>query len=354
MSHRRRRSTVPALCVTVGLLFVSAGFVSAGATPAIAAESNGKKPSGTIVVYSGRNEALVKPIIDEFAAATGITVEVRYGDSGALASQILTEAEASPADVFFSQDAGALGALTKEELFAPLPKATVALVDPEYRADDRTWVGLSGRVRVLVYNPTLVPNPPDEIDALVDPQWKGKLGYAPTNASWQAFVTGLRVLRGEVKAEKWLRGFAANEPKAYSSNGAVRDAVNAGQISIGLVNHYYLWQRITVEGEANVVARNQYMAPGDPGGLVNVAGAAVLESSDNKAAARAFVDYMLGEDAQKYFADSTFEYPLVAGVQPSVKLQKLATLEPPAVDLTDLDTLAATQELLVKVNLLTR
>jgi iron(III) transport system substrate-binding protein len=184
--------------------------------------------------------------------------------------------------------------------------------------------------------------------------WKGKLGYAPTNASWQAFVTGLRVLRGEVKAEKWLRGFAANEPKAFASNPAVRDAVNAGELSIGLVNHYYLWQKIATDGEANVVARNQFLAKGDPGGLINVAGAGVLASSDNKPAARAFVDYMLGRAAQTYFAEATFEYPLVASVPPSVKLPSLATLEPPKVDLTDLDTLAATQELLVKVKLLTR
>ncbi|MEX2100574.1 MAG: iron ABC transporter substrate-binding protein [Acidimicrobiia bacterium] len=350
MRHFR---TVVALATCALVVVVTASNAFA-ASPTKAPEQRAKKPSGTIVVYSGRNEALVKPIIDEFTADTGIDVEVRYGDSGALASQVLTEADASPADVFFSQDAGALGALTKEKLFVALPKAITDLVAPEYRAEDRTWVGLSGRVRVLVFNPKLVPDPPDTIDALVDPEWKGKLGFAPTNASWQAFVTGLRVLRGEVKAEKWLRGFAANEPKAYSNNGAVRDAVNAGQISLGLVNHYYLWQRITVEGEANVTARNQYMAAGDPGGLVNVAGAAVMKSSDNKAAARAFVEYMLGKDAQEYFAESTFEYPLVAGAQPSVKLPKLTTLEPPAVDLSDLDTLAATQELLVKVKLLTR
>lgn len=312
------------------------------------------KPSGTIVVYSGRNEALVAPILEQFSADTGITVEVRYADSGALASQLLTEADATPADVFFSQDAGALGALSKESLFQKLPKSITGRVPAEYRAGDGSWVGLSGRVRVFVYNPSLVPNPPKTIDALTDPRWKGKLGFSPTNASWQAFVTGLRVLRGEVRAEKWLRGFAANEPTGYASNGAVRDAVNAGQISIGLVNHYYLWQLITVEGEADVDARNQYLTAGDPGGLVNVAGVGILKSSGNKRAARAFVDYMLSESAQKYFADATYEYPLVAGVQPSVKLPGLSSLKPPAVDLSDLDSLAATQELLVKVNLLTR
>lgn len=323
-------------------------------TAAASPEANDKKPSGSIVVYSGRKESLVKPIFEQFTKKTGIQVEVRYGDSGALAAQMLTEGSASPADVFFSQDAGALGALSKARLLAKLPAKTLARVPQEYRAANATWVGVSGRVRVLVYNPNLVANPPKTIDALLASEWKGKLGFAPANASWQSFVTGLRILRGEVKAEKWLRGFAANEPKAYASNGAVRDAVNAGQILIGLVNHYYIWERISVVGEANFVARNQYLTPGDPGGLLNVAGVAILKSSDNKLAAGAFVDYMLGRTAQTYFAQQTFEYPLVAGVPTSVKIPKLALLKPPKLDLSDLDTIAATQELLVKVKLLTR
>ncbi len=338
--------------LTAGLVMALAAVV---ATPAGAATPAAKKPGGSITVYSGRAETLVKPLFERFSADTGIQVEVRYGESGALASQILTEGDASPADVFFSQDAGALGALSKEKLLQRLPtKTTRKVIDPRYNASDRTWVGLSGRARVLAYNPTLVPTPPNSIDALLNPSWKGKLGYAPTNASWQAFVTGLRVVRGEVKAEKWLRGFAANEPRAYASNGAVRDAVHNGQISVGLINHYYLWQRAAVEGEGAVNVRNKYLPKGDPGGLVNVAGAGVLRSSDNLAAARAFVDYMLTKKAQKYFAEQTYEYPLVAGVKTSVKLPKLASLEPPKVDLSDLDTLAATQELLVKVKLLTR
>ncbi len=335
------------------VLMATAMAVGATAPAALAAPAQ-KKAGGTITVYSGRNEALIKPLLDQFSAETGITVEARYGDSGALASQMLTEADATPADVFVSQDAGALGALAKEQLFTKLPRKTVDAVPAEYRADDGSWVGTSGRVRVLVYNPKLLPEPPTTIDEVVDPEYKGQIGYAPTNASWQSFVTALRVLRGEVKAEKWLRAFKANEPKAYANNGAVRDAVNAGQLQLGLVNHYYLWQKIAVDGEAAVTAKNQYMAPGDPGGLVNVAGVAIMKPTDNKKAAQALVDYLLSEQGQKYFADSTYEYPLVAGVPTSVKLPKLATLEPPAMDLSDLDTLAATQELLVKTGLLTR
>lgn len=311
-------------------------------------------PSSTITVYSGRNEALVGPLLKQFTAETGIKVEFRAGDSGELAAQLLTEGDASPADVFFSQDAGALGAVSKAGLFAELPDDVIEVIPAAYRAADRTWVGTSGRVRVLVISPDLVPEPPTTIDELLEPEWKGKIGFAPTNASWQSFVTALRVVRGEDGAETWLRAFAAQDPQAYEKNGAVRDAVNDGEVAIGLINHYYLYEKIEAEGEAAVVARNQFLAPGDPGGLVNVAGVGVLASSERSEAALKFVRYLVSAKGQEYFANETFEYPLLDSVAPSAGLPTLASLRPPQVDLSDLDTLEATQELLAEVGLLTK
>lgn len=310
--------------------------------------------AGTITVYSGRAESLVGPILEQFTEDTGIEVEFRGGDSGELAAQLLTEGSASPADVFFSQDAGALGAVENAGLFDALPTDLLEAVPATYRSATGHWVGTSGRVRVLVVNPTLVPEPPTTIDELLDPQWKGRIGFAPTNASWQSFVTGLRVLRGDDAARAWLEGFAANEPVPFEKNGAVRDAVDRGDVALGLVNHYYLYEKIAAEGADKVTAVNQFLAPGDPGGLVNVAGVGLLSSSDDKEAALALIRYLVGEKGQRYFAETTWEYPLGAGVATRPELPSLESLQAPAIDLSDLASLAETQELLAEVGLLTR
>lgn len=328
-----------------GATTAASGATTVAPTPAV---------GGTLTVYTGRSESLVKPVLDEFAAATGVKVELRTGDSGELGALLLTEGSGSPADLFFSQDAGALGAVSKAGLLAPLPGDVVAAVPTGYAAVDGTWVGLSGRARVVIYHPDLAPTPPDTIDELLEPQWKGRIGFAPTNASWQSFVTALRVLRGESGAKTWLGAFAAQQPKAYERNGAVRDAVNSGEIALGLVNHYYLYELIAAKGKDAVVARNQFMAPGDPGGLVNVAGAGVLEGADNPEAALALIRYLQSSKGQSYFAQKTFEYPLSAGVAAFGDLPALSTLRPPAIDLADLDSLAVTQELLSSVGLLTK
>ena len=250
--------------------------------------------------------------------------------------------------MFFSQDAGALGAVADAGLFATLPTDLVSPVPAAFRSTDDLWVGTSGRVRVFVVNPELAPEPPTTIDELLDPAWKGKIGFAPNNASWQSFVTGLRVLRGEDAARTWLEGFAAQDPVPFENNVAVRDAVDGGELAIGLVNHYYLYEKIAAEGADAVTAVNQFVAAGDPGGLVNVAGVGVLASSEHADDALELVEFLLSETAQRYFADETYEYPLVAGIPAADLLPPFDSLEPPAIDLSDLDSIAETQELLVR------
>ena len=309
--------------------------------------------AGEITVYSGRSEELVGPLLEQFTEATGIEVAFRGGDSGELAAQLITEGDATPADVFFAQDAGALGAVAAAGLFAELPADLIGGVPAAYRSTDGLWVGTSGRMRVLIVNPDLAPDAPTTIDGLLDPEWQGKIGFAPNNASWQSFVTGLRVLRGDDGAREWLEAFAAQDPVPFEGNGAVRDAVNSGDVAIGLVNHYYLQEKIAAEGADAVIAVNQYLAPGDPGGLVNVAGVGVTAASDDSEAALALVEFLLSEQAQRYFADTTYEYPLVDGIPANAAVPAFDTLSPPAIDLSDLASIAETQELLADVGLLT-
>jgi len=353
MTRTPRHARLFAILIAATVALAACGGDSDSTTDAATGDT---EAAGSITVYSGRSEELVAPIIDEFTAATGIDVELRAGDSGEMAALLLTEGDASPADVFFSQDAGALGAVEDAGLFAPLPDATLDLVDPAYRSTQGNWIATSGRMRVLVYNPDLVADAdlPATIDDLLDPAWKGKIGFAPTNASWQSFVTALRVLRGDDGARTWLEGFAANEPVAYEKNGVVRDAVNSGEVSVGLVNHYYLYEKILAEGADAVVAKNHYFKNQDPGSLVNVAGVGILASSDNATAAQALVDFLLSADGQTYFAEKTFEYPVASGVTPFADLPTIEEVNPPAIDLADLKSIEATQELLSSVGLLTK
>jgi iron(III) transport system substrate-binding protein len=196
----------------------------------------------TLVVYSGRSEELVKPIIDQFGEAFGVTVEVRYGDSAEMAALILEEGDASPADVFFSQDAGALGALSQEGLFGELPEEILGRVDSRFSDPNGMWVGISGRARAVVYNTDAVSEAdiPESILDFTDEEWSGRLGWAPTNASFQAFVTALRVERGDDVARDWLEGMVANDITAYEGNSPIVQAVADGEIDAGFVNHYYL------------------------------------------------------------------------------------------------------------------
>lgn len=337
---------------TIAAVAALAIVTSACSSSSSSSDTTQASKETSLTVYSGRSEELVKELFTAFTSETGIAVDARYGDSGEMAALLLTEGSSSPADVFFSQDAGALGAV--EEMFAELPEQTLSTVDSQYSATSGKWVGITGRVRVVVYNPTLAPTPPNTIDGLLDAQWSGKIGFAPTNASWQSFVTALRVLRGEEAAEEWLTAFAKNKPVAFEKNSAVRDAVNSGEVSLGLVNHYYLLEKIAAEGASAVKAKNQFMAAGDVGGLVNVAGAGILASAKHSTAAQKFIDFLQSETAADYFRTKTWEYVLTKGATQAEGIPALAELKAPSIDLSNLKSLDITQELLQKVGLLTK
>lgn len=296
----------------------------------------------TLTVYSGRNEAFVGPVIEDFQRDTGIQVEVRYGNTAQLAAQILEEGEASPADVFLAQDAGALGALEAAGLFAPLPAEILELVDERFRSDSGSWVGVTGRARVVVAREG--SDVPESVFDLTSEEYRGRVGWAPTNASFQAFVTAMRVVYGDDTTRQWLSDMIANDVQVYQNNTAIVDAVGRGEIDYGLVNHYYLYRFLAENPEFPV--RNNFLGDADIGALVNVAGAGVLATSDQQEAAQRFIRYLLSEEAQRHFAESVSEYPLVEGVEAPADVPALSDLETPDIDLSDLADLEGTLELL--------
>lgn len=304
--------------------------------------------SKSITIYSGRSEELVAPLLTEFTKETGIQVNVRYGDSAEMSATILEEGDNSPADVFLSQDAGALGALTKAGIFQVLPTDVTDLVDPAYRAVDGTWVGVSGRARVLNYNPELVSTAPTSVLDLANPEWKDRIAIAPTNASFQSFVTGMRITVGEEVTAEFLTGLASNAV-IYEKNGQILDAVESGEVAAGLINHYYWYEKAAEVGAESMKSKLSWFASGDAGNLINVAGVGVLSENEN---AVVFAKWLLSETAQKYFLEKTFEYSLTTDTKPAETLPTLGEIGRPEIDLSDLATLAETQTLLREAGLI--
>ena len=325
-------------------------------TTAACGQDDGEEPlsDDALVIYSGRNENLVGPLLEKLENETGIDVQVRYGGSSELAAQLLEEGEGTKADLLFSQDAGALGALAKADRLEALPEATIARVQEGFADPNERWVATSARARVIAYDPAQAPEVTEmtTVDAVLDPKYKGRIGFAPTNASFQSFVTALRVTKGEGGAKEWLEKFKANEPKAYDNNILVLDAVDSGQAALGLINHYYWYERVAEKGAGAVTAKIHFLDSDDPGALVNVAGAGILAGSPQKDAAVKAIDYLLSEEGQRYFADETAEYPVVAGITSTKHdLVPLSELERSSVDLNSLDSLEQTLALLDEVGL---
>ena len=332
MKRAASRPWLPALLAVAGLsVFAAIGM---------------KADDGRLVVYCGRGEELIRPLIERFEQETGIDVSIRYAGTSELAATLMEEGANSPADVFFAQDAGALGALHRHNALTPLPADLLERVPARFRSPDGTWVGVSGRARVLVYNPERIAetNLPPTLDALTDPSWKGRIGWAPENASFQSFVTALRIQRGDAATLAWLKGIQANKPRPFAKNSAIVAAVAAGEIDAGLVNHYYLYGARRTNPD--ISARNHYFPEPGAGSLVNVAGVGILKTSRHRAEAERFIRYLLDHRAQTYFANETAEYPLIAEVSLPADLKPLETIATPDLDLNRLEDLEGTLSLI--------
>jgi iron(III) transport system substrate-binding protein len=288
--------------------------------------------SGPLIVYSGRSEELVAPLIDRFMEESGIEVEVRYAGSTDLAATLLQEGETTDADVFYAQDPASLGSVAS--LLAVIDPSLLERVEPRFSDEEGRWVGTSGRVRTFIYNTGTDIELPQTIDDVTDPEWAGRLGVAPTNGSFLAFVSAMILERGEEATLGWLEDLAANDPQEFDSNSPIVAAADTGEVAGGLVNHYYLL-RLRAEGEGDD-AENWFIPAGDVGSLVMPAGAGIIEGTDMPEAASRFVEFLLSETSQEYFATETFEFPLVEGVEAPQGLPDISEIDSPDIDLSQL------------------
>ncbi len=322
---------------------------------------SGCKPGGTqttdeknLVLYAGRGKELVDGIIERFMKESGINVQIKYGKTAELALMLQQEGVNSPADIFWAQDAGSLGAVMKAGLLAELPQELTEAVAQTFRNPHHQWVALTGRARTLAYSLKRVSaaDLPQSIFDLSNPKWKGKIAWSPDNASFQSFVTALRKTQGEEKARDWLLAMKANEPKAYANNAAIIEAIAAGEADLGLPNHYYLLS-FTDKDPKYPVGQTVFKA-GDAGNLVNVSGAGILKSGKNPEAAKAFLKFILSQAGQTYMANDEFEYPVTEGVKRHPNLMSMDELGKlkPSVDLNSLSDLEGTLTLLKVIGIL--
>ncbi len=307
-----------------------------------------------LTLYSGRGEPLIAPLLDAFTAETGIRVNTRYGGTAELAILLQEEGDRSPADLFWAQDAAALGAVAG--LFQPLPQATLDRVPPAYRDADGRWIATSGRGRVLAYSTERLgaDEMPATMAALTDPIYRGRIALAPTNGSFLAHVAALRVVAGDDAALEWLRGLQANDPVIVRNNTAMIQAIGDGEADLGVTNNYYLprFQRAAADFPVN---QRLFPTEGDIGNLLLVAGIGILAPSDHSAEATAFIDFLLSDAAQEFFGGEVAEFPVTGASMPersdAISLDEVTRMAP-AVDLNDIGDLEGTLELVREAGLL--
>jgi iron(III) transport system substrate-binding protein len=286
-----------------------------------------------VTVYSGRKENLIEPVFDAFTCATGVSVQVRWGSSTQLALLISEEGNRSQADVFLSQSPGPVGFLESKGLLGTINKDVLRLVSEDNRSTQGSWVGFSGRKRVLVHNIDLVAETelPTSVFDLTDEKWKGKVAIPGTNVSFMDWFTVFRDQYGTDVATKWLNDMVANDARYYPNNRSIVEAAGRGEIEVGLVNHYYNYQEIAAAGDDHR-AKNHNLDGDDIGSLLIITAATILKSANNSEEANELLAYLLTAPVQSYFTNQTLEYPLAVGVEPNATLPPLTALEIGSVD----------------------
>ncbi|HMG43502.1 MAG TPA: extracellular solute-binding protein [Acidimicrobiales bacterium] len=331
--QRARRGLAIAVALAIGVSTAAAGCSSSD--------------DDFLYIYSGRTKNLIRPLLDQFAEESGVKIDVRYGDSADLALLLDEEGDRTNVDVFVSQSPGAVGYLDAQGLLGELPESVTGMVPEGDAAEDGSWVGLSGRVRTLVYNTDLIDpaDLPDSVLDLADPQYAGQVGVAPTNGSFQDFVTVLRSHVGEEETGDFLTALADGGAPTFSNNTAIVEAVGRGEVPMGLVNHYYAF--VAKAEDPDLPVENYFFPAGDYGSTLLVTAASIVEGSDMPDEAEQFVEFLLSSEAQQYFGDETFEYPLASGAEPADELPPFDEITTTRVDLGELGSgLEATAELI--------
>jgi iron(III) transport system substrate-binding protein len=323
---------------------------------AVGHESNGGAARGSITVYSGQHPQTVAALVSAFTKQTGIPVKVRDDDEGVLASQIIQEGKSSPADVFYTENSPALQALAERGLLAPVDASTLANTASPYGSPDRRWAPISARVSTMVYNTgDLKPSQlPRSVMDLASPRWKGKIALAPSETDFQPIVTAVAARYGKARAVKWLEALRSNAGShIYPDNETLVAQVNSGRVDLGVINHYY-WYRLRDElGASKIHSAEHLFAPGDPGYVVDVSGAAVLDSSSRQPEAQRFLAFLVSRRGQEILAhDESYEYPLGSGVVTAKPLVPFASLRPDPITVSQLGDGALAISLLRDASLL--
>ncbi len=317
-----------------------ASLVAALALPLLAAcGGGGSGDEPTLVIYNAQHEELIDVVAKAFERESGIEVQLRNGSDLELGNQLATEGEASPADVFLTENSPAMTLVDSKGLFAELEQSTLDMIPAQFRPDDGQWTGFAARSTVLVYNTEQLraDQLPTSIMDLAEPAWKDRISFSPTGADFQAIVSAVLVTQGESATREWLAGLKANGT-VYDGNNVVLESVNSGERPAGVIYHYYWYRDQEESGENSDDSQLHFFGKSDPGAFISVSGAGVLKSSDDPADAQKFVNYLVSEAGQQVIADSyALEYPLNPEVDLGRDVKPLAELDPPAVDVSDLN-----------------
>jgi len=313
----------------------------------------------TITLYSGQHEQTAEALVAAFEKQTGITVNIRSDDEDTLADEIVTEGSHSPADVFYTENSPPLESLQAKGLLAKVNSSTLSHTPAKYNSPHGDWVGVSARVSVLIYNPSLISASqlPTHVSQLAEPRYKNKLALAPQETDFQPIVTSYLRAYGKSATLTWLKAIYANASgHSYTDNETIADEVNRGAVAFGIVNQYY-WYRMRAEiGSANVHSKITHFAARDPGYVVDVSGAAILKSSTHQAAAQKFLAFMVSKQGQSIIGDPSesisFEYPIASGVTTRAPETPFDQLQPYPMTIADLGTGATAIALMRQAGLL--